>query len=117
MLASFWLRFGTLFGPFLAPKSGQSFVQDALSSFIFFKNVIFTKTIKKMNVDDCSAQDGSENDPKLAEDHSKTVPKAIIVHDHVLLQLWRVLDSVLVPFRDPFGLQDRPQKTLSLIHI
>ena len=62
-----------------------------------------------MNVDDFSAQDGSENDPKLAQDHSKTVPKAISFHVDFLLQFWTVLGSVLAPFWDPFGLPNRPQ--------
>ena len=57
-----------------------------------------------MNFNDFSAQDGSENDPKLAQNHSKTVPKAIIVHVEFLLQFWSVLGA---PFWDPFGLQDR----------
>ena len=60
-----------------------------------------------MNFNDFSAQDGSENDPKLAQNHSKTVPKAIIFHVEFLLQFWSVLGSVLAPFWDPFGLQDR----------
>ena len=60
-----------------------------------------------MNFHDFSAPDGSENDPKLAQDHSKTVPKAIIFHVYFLLQFWTVLGSVLAPFWDPFGLQDR----------
>ena len=60
-----------------------------------------------MNFNDFSAQDGSENDPKLAQDHSKTVPKAIIFHVEFLLQFWSVLGSVLAPFGVPFGLQDR----------
>ena len=62
-----------------------------------------------MNFNDFSAQDGSENDPKLAQNHSKTVPKAIIFHVEFLLQFWSVLGSVLAPFWDPFGLQDRSQ--------
>ena len=33
-----------------------------------------------MNFNDFSTQDGSENDPKLAQDHSKTVPRVIIFH-------------------------------------
>ena len=60
-----------------------------------------------MNFHDLSAPDGSENDPKLAQDHSKTVPKAIIFHVDFLLQFWTVLGSVLAPFWDPFALQDR----------
>ena len=60
-----------------------------------------------MNFNDLSTQDGSEIDPKLAQNHSKTVPKAIIVHVKSLLQFWSVLGSVLAPFWDPFGLQDR----------
>ena len=60
-----------------------------------------------MNFIDFSAQHGSENDPKLAQDHPKTVPKAIIFHVDFLLQFWTVLGSVLAPFWDPFGLQDR----------
>ena len=60
-----------------------------------------------MNVNDFSAQDGSENDPKLTQDHSKTVPKAIMFHVEFLLQFGSVLVSVLAPFWDPFGLQDR----------
>ena len=60
-----------------------------------------------MNFDGLSTQDGSENDPKLTQDHSKTVPKAIIFHVDFLLQFWSVLVSVLAPFWDPFGLQDR----------
>ena len=62
-----------------------------------------------MNFHDFSAPDGSENDPKLAQDHSKTVPKAIIFHVDFLLQFWTVLGSVLAPFWDPFGLPNRPQ--------
>ena len=62
-----------------------------------------------MNFHDFSAQDGSENDPKLAQDLSKTVPKAIIFHVDLLLQFWTVLGSVLAPFWDPFGLPNRPQ--------
>ena len=62
-----------------------------------------------MNFNDFSAQDGSENDPKLAQDHSKTVPKAIIFHVDFLLQFWTVLGSVLAPFWDHFGLPNRPQ--------
>ena len=60
-----------------------------------------------MNFHYFSAPDGSENDPKLPQDHSKTVPKAIILHVDFLLQFWTVLGSVLAPFREPFGLQDR----------
>ena len=62
-----------------------------------------------MNFNDFSAQDGSENDPKLAQDHSKTVPKEIIFHVEFRLQFWSVLASILAPFWDPFGLQDRPK--------
>ena len=54
-----------------------------------------------------SAQDGSDNDPKLAQDRSKTVPEAIFFHVEFWLQFWTVLGSVLAPFWDPFGLQDR----------
>ena len=60
-----------------------------------------------MKIHDFSAQDGSENDPKLAKDHTKTVPKAIIFHAYLLLQFCTVLGSVLAPCWDPFGLQDR----------
>ena len=62
-----------------------------------------------MNFQDCSAQDGSENDLKMAQNQSKTVPKAIIFHVDFLLQFWTVLGSVLAPFWDPFGLPNRPQ--------
>ena len=60
-----------------------------------------------MNFNDFSAQDGSETAPKLAEDHSKTDPKANIFQVEFMLQFWSVLGSVLAPFWDPFGLQDR----------
>ena len=60
-----------------------------------------------MNFNDFSAQDGSENDPKLAQNHSKTVPKAIIFHVEFLLQFWSVLGSVLAPFWDPRSIQNR----------
>ena len=60
-----------------------------------------------MNFNDFSAQDGSENDLKMIQNQSKTVPKAIIFHVDFLLQFWTVLGSVLAPFWDPFGLQDR----------
>ena len=60
-----------------------------------------------MNIDDFSAQDGSENDPKLAQDHSKTIPKVIIFHVRFLLQFWSVLGSVWAPLWGPVGLQDR----------
>ena len=60
-----------------------------------------------MNVDDLSAQDGSENDLKMAQDQSKTVPKTIIFHVDFLLRFWTVLGSVLAPFWEPFGLQNR----------
>ena len=60
-----------------------------------------------MYFDDFSAQDGSENDAKLAQDHPKTVPKANIFHVEFLLQFWSVVGSVLAPFGEPFGLQDR----------
>ena len=42
IFGSIWEPFGTLFGI----KIGPSSVQDAFSSSIFFKNVIFTKTYK-----------------------------------------------------------------------
>ena len=58
-----------------------------------------------MKFNDFSAQDGSENDPKLAQDHSKTVPKAIIFHVEFLLQFWSVLGSVLAPFWHDVPLQ------------
>ena len=54
-----------------------------------------------------SPQDGSENDPKLTQDHPKTLPKAIIFHVDFLLQFWSVLGSVLAAFWNPFGLQDQ----------
>ena len=60
-----------------------------------------------MDFDDFSTQDGSENDPKLTQDHSKMVPRAIIFHVDFLFEFWTVLGSVLAPFWDPFGLQDR----------
>ena len=60
-----------------------------------------------MNFHCFSAQDGSENDLKMAQDQSKTVPKTIIFHVDFLLQFWTVLGSVLAPFGIPFGLQDR----------
>ena len=60
-----------------------------------------------MNFHDFPAQDGSENDLKLAQDRSKTVPEAIFFHVEFWLQFWTVLGSVLAPFWDPFGLQDR----------
>ena len=44
-----------------------------------------------MNFDDFGAQDGSENDPKLAQDHSKTVPKATIIHVDFLFQFRSLL--------------------------
>ena len=56
-----------------------------------------------MNFDAFWAQDGSENDPKLAQDHSKMVPKATIVHVDFLFQFWSVLGSVLAPQMRPFG--------------
>ena len=56
-----------------------------------------------------AAQDRSENDPKLAQGLSKTIPKEITVHVEFLLQFWSVLGFVLAPFWDPFGLQDRSQ--------
>ena len=62
-----------------------------------------------MNFNDFSAQDGSENDLKMTQNQSKTVPKAIIFHVDFLLQFWTVLGSVLAPFWDPFGLPNRPQ--------
>ena len=62
-----------------------------------------------MKFNDFPTQDGSENDPKMAQDHAKTVPKAIIFHVDFLLQFWTVLGSVLAPFWDPFGLPNRPQ--------
>ena len=57
-----------------------------------------------MKFDDFSAQDGSENDRKLAQDHSKTIPKTIIFNVELLFQFWTVLGSVLAPSWDPFGL-------------
>ena len=54
-----------------------------------------------------SAQDGSENDPKLAQDWSKMVMTAIFFHVAFCLQFWTVLGFVLAPCWDPFGLQDR----------
>ena len=62
-----------------------------------------------MNFYDFSAQDGSENDPKLTQDWPKTVPKAIFFHVEFWLQFWTVLGSVLAPFWDSFGLPNRPQ--------
>ena len=59
-----------------------------------------------MNFNDFSAQDGSENELKMSQNQSKTIPKAIIVHVDFLLQFWIVLGSVLVPFWDIFGPQD-----------
>ena len=59
-----------------------------------------------MNFNDFSAQDGSENDPKLAQDHSKTVPKAIMFYDEFLLQFWSVLGSILGPFWPPRSIQN-----------
>ena len=53
-----------------------------------------------MNFNDFSAQDGSENDPKLAQDHSKTVPKAIIVHVEFSIQFWILLGSKIGPKSD-----------------
>ena len=64
---------------------------------------------------DFSAQDGSENDPKLPQDQSKTVPKAVIFYVEFWLQFWTVLGSVLAPCWDPFGLQHR-SKTGPKIH-
>ena len=55
-----------------------------------------------MNFNDFSAQDGSENGPKLAQDHSKTVPKEIIFHVEFWLQFWSVLASILAPISEPF---------------
>ena len=60
-----------------------------------------------MNFHGFSAQYGSENDLKMSQDQSRTVPKTIICHVDLLLQFWIVLGSVLAPFWDPFGLQDR----------
>ena len=62
-----------------------------------------------MNFHDFSAQDGSENDLTMAQNQSKTVPKAIIFHVDFLLQFWTALGSVLAPFWDPFGLPNRSQ--------
>ena len=62
-----------------------------------------------MNFHDFSAQDGSENDLKMIQHQSKTVPKAIIFEVDFLFQFWTVLGSVLAPFWDPFGLPNRPQ--------
>ena len=62
-----------------------------------------------------SAQDGSDNDPKLAQDRSKTVPNAIFFHDEFRLQFWTVLGSVLAPFGTPFGLQERSKSGPKII--
>ena len=53
-----------------------------------------------------SAQDGSENDPKLAQDWSKMVMTAIFFHVAFCLQFGTVFGFVLAPCWDPFGLQD-----------
>ena len=60
-----------------------------------------------MNFTDFSAQDGSENDPKLTQDCSKTVPKADIFHVEFWLQFWFILGSILNSFGAPFGPQNR----------
>ena len=55
----FRCHFGSIFGPIGEPfgtlygvKLDQNFVQVAFFSFIFFKNMMFTKTFKKTN--ECS---------------------------------------------------------------
>ena len=68
-----------------------------------------------MYFDDFSAQDGSENDPKLAQDHPKTVPKANIFHVDFLLQFWSVLGSVLAPFGSLLGSKIDPKSDQKLI--
>ena len=64
-----------------------------------------------MNVDDFSDQDGSENDAKLAQDHSKTVPRAIIFHVEFLLQFFTCFGfhfgSMARLFWAPRSLQNR----------
>ena len=61
-----------------------------------------------------SAQDGSDNDPKLAQDRSKTVPEAIFFHVEFWLQFWTVLGSVLAHFGIPLGSQIDPKSAAKI---
>ena len=51
--------------------------------------------------------DRPQNDLRRAQDGSKRVPKAIIVHADFCLRFWIVLEPILEPFWEAFGPQDR----------
>ena len=109
MLAPFWLRFGRVLDPFWHPSRAK-FRPRCLFKLYLLQNRDFHENfLKPMKFYYFSAQDGSENDLKMTQNQSKTVPKAIIFHLDFLLQFWIALGSVLAPFWDPFGLPNRPQ--------
>ena len=60
-----------------------------------------------MVFNDVSPQDGPQNDPRPGQDSPKTVSETFFFHCDFCLRFWIVLGSVLVPFWDPFGPQDR----------
>ena len=74
--------------------------------YLLQKHDVHENIEKPMKFHHFSAQEGSDNDPKLPQDRSKTVPKAIFFHVGFLVQFCTVVGSVLAPFWDPVGLQD-----------
>ena len=56
-----------------------------------------------------SPQDRPQNDPRQAQDGSKRVFKAFLFHVDFCTRFLTVLDSILGPFGEPFGPQNRSQ--------
>ena len=85
-LIFFDLDLDAFLDPFCHPNRPKFRPRCLFKLYLLQKRDFHENLQNPMKFDELSAQDGSENDPKLAQDHSKTVPKAIIFHVEFLLQ-------------------------------
>ena len=109
--ARIWKPFWILFGVKVDPNS----VQDAFSSFIFFKNVIFTKTLSKpLKIDDFSTQDRSENDPILAQDSPQSDFFSCLILASILDRFGLRFGSILAPLWAPKSTPNPRQKSIKI---
>ena len=83
LLDRFLIRFGIHFGAFWSPfwrQNRPKFRPRCPSTPHLLQKRDVHETLSPMDFNDFSAHDGSDNDQKLAQDQSKTVPKAIFFH-------------------------------------
>ena len=100
ILGPIWEPFGTLFGI----KIGPSSVQVAFLSFIFFKNMIFTKPFKNHLI---LMIFQPKMGPKTTPNWPKTTPRRSPQQSFFMLKFCFNFGLFWAPFWLHFGLQDR----------